>query len=123
MEYLYNNQRNKHLRSKLRINSTEPERRLWWYLRNNQISHRFRRQFGIGPYIVDFFCPALKLVIEVDGAHHNETEVWQYDCQRQQYLESVGCVVKRYSATEVLIDTNAVVDSIYDSCENLQGER
>ena len=59
----------------LRKNQTDAEKRLWSRLRRKQVSgYRFRRQVPIGPYIVDFFCPELKLIIEVDGGHHATTQ-------------------------------------------------
>ena len=58
---------------------TEPEKRLWSILRNNQLGVKFRRQHGIGHYIVDFYCPELKLIIEVDGESHFSEDAQAYD--------------------------------------------
>src|SRR2546427_1937112 len=57
---------------RLRQDSTVVERRLWYRLRNGQIDgHRFRRQHSAGPYVLDFYCPKLRLAIELDGGQHN----------------------------------------------------
>lgn len=66
----YLTEQNIERRQILRTNATAPEQQLWQVLRNNQLGIKLRRQHGIGHYIADFYCPALKLVIEVDGDSH-----------------------------------------------------
>lgn len=73
----------------------------------------FRRQAPIGPYIVDFFCPAKQLVIELDGGHHNESDEAQRDRVRQGWLEKVGYRVIRFWNSEISGDLNAVLERIY----------
>lgn len=73
----------------------------------------FRRQVPIGPYIVDFFCPAKQLVIELDGGHHNESDEAQRDRVRQGWLEKVGYRVIRFWNSEISGDLNAVLERIY----------
>ncbi|MEE9365231.1 MAG: endonuclease domain-containing protein, partial [Dehalococcoidales bacterium] len=63
-------------------------------------------------YIVDFFCPMSKLVIEIDGSYHLVGETIEYDRIRDDYLSSLGLRVLRFTNTDVLTDTETVVDSI-----------
>jgi len=73
----------------LRKRMTEAERRLWRHLRNRELGGwKFRRQYPVGPYIVDFICVEKNLVIEVDGGKHAENE--ELDIQRSEYLKKDG---------------------------------
>jgi very-short-patch-repair endonuclease len=73
----------------------------------------FRRQAPIGPYVVDFFCPAKRLVIELDGGHHNETKNADRDRIRQSWLETEGYRVVRFWNSEITADLDAVLERIY----------
>src|SRR3979411_3552561 len=82
---------------KLRSNTTPHERTLWRALKELPVSGtHFRRQAPIGPYVVDFFCPAKHLIIELDGGHHNDDENAKRDHQRQLWLEQEGYLVFRF---------------------------
>ncbi len=82
----------------LRANLTESERRLWSKLRSKQFcSLKFRRQHGIGPYILDFYCPEKNLAIEIDGDTHGEVKAKIYDEQRDKYLQELNVTVVRYT--------------------------
>jgi very-short-patch-repair endonuclease len=99
---------------KLRANTTPHERVLWRALKELPLEGtHFRRQAPIGPYVVDFFCPAKRLVIELDGGHHNEDEEAQPDRARQDWLEREGYRVVRFWNSEVSRDLNAVLEKIY----------
>ncbi len=74
--------------------------------------------FGIGNYIVDFYCSALHLVIEIDGGTHDYSGQIVYDEKRQQYLESLGIKVIRFNSKEVLQDINNVLNQIDYLCKN-----
>ena len=74
--------------SELRKRQTFAEELLWEYLKTKPLGFKFRRQHVYGIYILDFYCHALKLVIEVDGSIHNEEAVKQNDQVRQKHLES-----------------------------------
>ncbi|MBI5621765.1 endonuclease domain-containing protein [Candidatus Falkowbacteria bacterium] len=97
----FNKRKFKHLRQKLRRESTKSEDLLWYELNQRQLGFKFRRQQGIGDYIVDFYCPELRLVIEVDGISHDDSDVRQRDIVRQRYLEDLGSRVVRYTTDEV----------------------
>src|SRR3979411_1797814 len=76
---------------RLRANTTPPERVLWRALKELPVDGtHFRRQAPIGPYVVDFFCPAKRVIIELDGGHHNDDENAKRDHQRQLWLEQEG---------------------------------
>jgi very-short-patch-repair endonuclease len=98
----------------LRANATEAERKLWAMLRAKQMTGlRFRRQQPIGPYIVDFFCSAAKLIIELDGSQHGDAERIRYDIARTKWLEERGYRILRFSNADFLREKNAAVDAIY----------
>jgi very-short-patch-repair endonuclease len=97
----------------LRINATDAERILWSVLRGRQLAtFRFRRQQPIGPYIVDFFCPSAKLIVELDGDQHGLDQVVRYDKVRTRFLEANGYRVLRFWNGEVMKDRDAVAEAI-----------
>ena len=94
-----------------RSNPTPAEDRLWQALRRNQADGlQFRRQHAIERFIVDFYCPAQRLIIEVDGPIHDSTV--EDDRVRQEFLESLGMHVLRFKNDEVLADTARVIQRI-----------
>jgi very-short-patch-repair endonuclease len=98
----------------LRANTTPHERILWRALNELPVDGtHFRRQAPIGPYVVDFFCPAKHLIIELDGGHHNEDETAKRDRDRQVWLEQEGYRVVRFWNSEIASDLNAVLERIY----------
>ena len=93
-----------------RTNSTPAESRLWAKLRSKQIvGIKFRRQNGIDPYIVDFFCPERNLVIEVDGDVHPTRRAQEKDVEQEHYLQSLGLRVIRYTNDDVLNNFEGVL--------------
>jgi very-short-patch-repair endonuclease len=103
----------KQLSRQLRENMTDAETHLWTKIRRKQLKgYQFYRQKPIGDYIVDFFCPRAKLVIEIDGSHHLIGEAIEYDRIRDDYLSSLGLRVLRFTNTEVLMHIEGVVESI-----------
>jgi very-short-patch-repair endonuclease len=104
---------------RLRRHLTLPEMLLWRLLSPNRRELRFRKQHPIGPYVADFYCPAAKTVIEVDGAVHNERQ--DVDAKRDAYMESLGLTVIRVPAAEVLTHPEAVADGLYRLCESVAG--
>jgi very-short-patch-repair endonuclease len=108
----------------LRRNTTDSERALWLRLRSKQIlGVQFYRQKPIGAYIVDFYSPGAKLVIEVDGGQHLEIPQAQNDSIRDGYLASLGLKVLRFNSREVLKERDAVVEVIRRSIkEKLHAE-
>ena len=99
---------------KLRANATPHERILWRALKELPVEGtHFRRQAPIGPYVVDFFCPAKRLVVELDGGHHNDDETAKHDRERQLWLERQGYRVVRFWNSEIRGNLTAVLERIY----------
>ncbi|MBE6976591.1 MAG: endonuclease domain-containing protein [Ruminococcaceae bacterium] len=95
----------------LRRNMTKEERRLWYaYLRS--YPYRFRRQVSFGRYILDFYCAAAKLAVELDGSQHFAPETMQYDQERTAFFEKNGITVIRFSNTDVLQNLRGVCQAI-----------
>jgi len=98
----------------LRQNLTDSESALWTRLRGKQLAGvQFYRQKPIGDYIVDFYAPKAKLVIEIDGSQHLEAHHAEKDGERDEYLCRLGLKVLRFNSREVLKETEAVVEVIY----------
>ena len=96
----------------LRLNQTDVEHLLWQKLRNKQIlNFKFRRQFPIDPFIVDFSCLELKLIIELDGSQHFEQA--QNDNERSFYLSQRGFTVIRFWNNDVINNTEGGLEKIY----------
>ena len=91
---------------------TEAEIKLWCYLKTHPLGFKFRRQHPLAYFIVDFYCHAAKLVIEVDGAVHNLAENKLADAERQSYIEEQGLQVIRFTNKEVFYNYEATIASI-----------
>lgn len=102
----------------LRKAQTPAEKILWQALRNGKVCNlKFRRQHAIADYIADFYCHQIKLVIEVDGSVHNESEVAAYDLVRTKNLNDIGIVVLRFKNEEIENDLKTVINIITDWLE------
>ncbi len=98
----------------LRQNLTDSERALWQGLRGKQLAGvQFYRQKPIGEYIVDFYAPKAKLIIEIDGSQHLEAHQAEKDRERDNYLGSLGLKVRRFDSRQVLTETEAVLEIIH----------
>src|SRR5260370_6361389 len=97
---------------RLRTSMTGTELRIWIRLRGRKLDGwKFRRQQPIGPYYIDFYCPAAKLVVEIDGPRHDD-EQSAYDLRRQAWLEAEGYKVIRFPVHDVDAEAVDVMDSI-----------
>ena len=99
-----------------RRNMSPPEVKLWTLLRRSPAGIRFRRQHPIGPFVADFYCPAAKLVIEIDGLIHDSENAQERDASRDELIRGLGLQVLRIPATEVLADPIAVAESLVRLC-------
>lgn len=110
MTVFYN--KTKHLikRILLRKSQTPQEGILWSKLRNNQLGFKFKRQYSVGPYVLDFYCPSKKLAIEIDGSQHIENK--EYDVERSDYLSTFDIRVIRFWNNEINVNINGVVDKV-----------
>ena len=104
----------KRLARRLRRGMTDAEHKLWFNLRRKQLDRvPCYRQKPIGPYIVDFYLPEIRLVIEIDGSQHlTETGIGA-DGRRTAYLQSLGLKVIRFDNRQVLLETHAVLEVIW----------
>lgn len=101
-------------RRDLRSNGTPAEGRLWTIIKSGQIDGlRFRRQYSVGDYILDFYCPKLKLCIELDGEIHFNENTYRYDSERSEYLwKNHGIKVMRYENKMVFDYPEAIIEDI-----------
>ena len=110
---LFNRKDLKSFRSFLRNRATSAEVALWNILKSKQLDGRkFRRQYSISSYIVDFCCPSEKLIIELDGDPHEEYHKIQKDENRDKYLESLGFTALRFENRFVFQEPEYVKDEI-----------
>lgn len=109
----FNLHKYKNRRQELRNDSTKAEIMLWAKLKNgNFLDLKFRRQHGIGRYVVDFYCTKLRLVIEIDGDSHFTEDAIEYDKIRTEYFNANRILVLRFTNTDVYKNINGVLDSI-----------
>ena len=101
----------------LRKNMTDAERRVWMRIRMKQLKgSQFYRQKNIGNYIVDFYCPAAKLIVEIDGGQHYSEDGIVRDKLREAYLKSLGFKILRFTDREAFESIDGVLETI---CEYL----
>jgi very-short-patch-repair endonuclease len=99
---------------RLREHTTEAEDRLWRRLRRLSVSgSHFRRQVPIGPYVVDFACLAVRLVVEVDGSQHAAANNMARDAERTRWLEAEGYTVVRFWNSEITDNMDGVLTTLY----------
>jgi very-short-patch-repair endonuclease len=99
----------------MRKNMTDTEKLLWSRIRRKQLKgYQFYRQKTVGNYIVDFYCPSARLIIELDGSQHYEEEGIRKDKVRDQYLTGLGFQVMRFPSIEVFDYIDGIVDEIYE---------
>jgi very-short-patch-repair endonuclease len=100
-------------RRRLRTDGTPAEAALWSSIKNKKIAGlKFRRQHSVGNFILDFYCPAIKLCIELDGDHHYTPEGMLSDERRTVYLNSKNITVIRFENRLVFEDLDFIIESI-----------
>ena len=103
-----------------RKEQTDAEQLLRHLLRNRQFCGlKFRRQYPMAPYVLDFYCDEERLGIELDGGQHNEPDKKQTDKERTAFLEGKGIKIIRFWNNEVLQKTEAVLEQLYNSLNSL----
>ena len=109
------NKKLKTLARQLRKNMTEAESFLWQRIRRKQLKGcQFYRQKNIGNYIVDFYCPSAKVIVELDGGQHYRQEGISRDQARDEYLKSLGFTILRFSDREVFKNIDGVLERIFE---------
>jgi very-short-patch-repair endonuclease len=117
----FNINSNKELRKELRNNQPKAEQILWSKLKAKRfLDIKFRRQHGIGPFVVDFYCTELRLVIEVDGDSHFNDESIKKDNSRTAYLENEGIEVIRFTNNDIYKILIGVLEELRSYIENLK---
>jgi very-short-patch-repair endonuclease len=107
-------------RRKLRNNMTEAEIKIWCVLKSKSFhKYKFRRQHSIGVFIVDFYCPKLRLVIEIDGSQHLEAKNMLYDKRRTKYFNSLDIKVIRFFNNDILENIDGACMRIEDEINKL----
>lgn len=108
MTIYFNKQNEKEKRQLLRNGSPLCERIVWNEVRNKQLGVRFRRQYSVASYVVDFYCPKLRLAIEIDGPTHK----LKNDQLRQSQIESLGIIFLRFTNQDVINSRDKVIQEI-----------
>ena len=97
----------------LRNNPTKEEVILWNKLKGSQLGEKFIRQYSIGNYVVDFYCPNKRVAIELDGGQHNDDEKKIYDQNRTEYINQFGIILLRFWNGDVLKGVETVLEAIF----------
>ena len=114
MTRIFNKITEKDKRKDLRKNMPPAEILLWYELKGKKIlGYKFRRQYSVERYIVDFYCPKAKLVIEVDGdSHFTDEKAMEYDRKREEYIKSNNIDIIRFTNLEIYYDLERVLEKI-----------
>ena len=110
---MYNDQNLKKRRQELRANDTRAENILWAELRDRQLNNmKFYRQYSVGPYILDFYCPKVRVAIELDGEQHKDAV--EYDKEREFFLKSKNIHTLRFWNNEIINNLSKILNGIKD---------
>jgi very-short-patch-repair endonuclease len=119
--YLDSNKKSlKIFRRKLRKHSTPAERKLWVYIRDRRFHNKkFKRQYSLGKYIYDFYCPEEKLVIELDGEYiHADKDIYETDKAKELFTKSLGIKLLRYSNRDISNNLEEVLQNLKDNFQS-----
>ena len=108
----HNETEKKTLRQKLRNNPTRAEKVLWRMLRRSGLGFKFRRQHGVGRYVLDFYCPEAKLAVELEGGIHGDPIRAERDVERHSFLASQGIHILYFRNQAVLEWNDFVLNTI-----------
>jgi very-short-patch-repair endonuclease len=121
MKHIRNDPALKERRRELRRNQTDAERAFWQQVRKQQfLGMKFFRQYSVGGYILDFYCPAVKLAVELDGGQHNLPDGKEYDSIRTGFLEAHGIQVVRFWNSDVLCNIQGVLERLSEKVNHSQ---
>ncbi len=109
---LYNHSSYIERRRDLRKDQTPEEKIIWGHLRKKKLGYLFWRQYSAGPYVLDFYCPKLRLAIEIDGSQHALKEGKEYDHEREQYLLGLDIKTLHFWNHEVRANLESVLEKI-----------
>ncbi len=111
-QFHFNHPKLKNRRQDLRLKSTLAEKILWERLRNSKTGYKFFRQYSIDAFVIDFYCPAQKLAIEIEGSIHNDPKVINYDKFRYRYLEAFGIKFLKFSNQQIYEKIGEAIENI-----------
>jgi len=118
MKHLYNKKTSKLNRRRLRKEQTEHEAILWSKLRARRFQGlKFYRQYSVGRYILDFYCPQLRLAIELDGSQHLQDKIQSHDRRRTEFMRNHNIQVLRYFNTEIRENLEGVLEDLFQWVE------
>ena len=117
----YNKKSEQEKRRILRKEMTYCERIVWLYLRKKQLGPRFLRQYSIDQFVIDFYCPRLKLALEIDGDVHNLPDQKESDEERQKYIEQFGVMFVRITNEELSSNPNKAFEKIEAAIKTREG--
>jgi len=118
---LFNKTTEKLKRQQLRRNITKAEAIIWQKLRCKQIENcKFRNQYSVEQFVLDFYSPEIKLAIEIDGESHFQEGAAQYDNERQIFIESAGINFLRFTNNQVYENLNGVLETIAQKIRELR---
>ena len=118
---IYNNPKKKDRRKELRNEGTAAEAVLWTYLQKRQLlGKKFRRQYSIGPYVVDFYCPECSLIVELDGASHFSILREDYEAERSRYLQKQNVQILRFENRILRENAESVLETIRETIRKIQ---
>ena len=112
MTFNFNRRRERDKRKSLRSSATDAEKKLWRHLKAKQSGAKFRRQYSVDAYVLDFYAAQLRLAIEIDGDSHFNPAAIAYDQERTAYLEAFGIEVMRFTNLEISENIEGVLEKI-----------
>lgn len=119
MSRVFNQKNYKTIRQKLRNEAPSAEKVLWEKIRRRQINDlKFHRQYGIANFIVDFYCPKISLVIELDGDTHRQLGEPEKDQLREKRLKELSLKILRFNNNDIYHNLGGVIDKIYEIISN-----
>ena len=119
---VYNQPYLKSIRKNLRQQEISAERMLWSRIRNKQQKYKFRRQYSVGRYVLDFYCPKVKLGIEVDGATHGTKAELEKDIEKENFINRFGIKIIRFINFDIYSEIYGVLTEINRQCEKRERE-
>ena len=124
MTEIFNKKSETKKRRELRHQMTKAEVVLWTQFKGKKVQrHKFRRQYGVGPYVLDFCCPKLRLAIEIDGGSHFQAGAGDYDGNRQALIQKLGIRFLRFTISDVYESLNGVLEKVAAAIQRLESGR
>jgi len=121
MTKIFNRNKSKDSRKDLRNNLTKGEIIIWQHLKGSQLGgFKFRRQHSISDFVVDFYCPEIRLAVEIDGLTHAEEEIFAKDQWRQKIIEKENVIFKRYTSNDIFDNLGQTLNDLYQTCLELR---